>query len=271
MAPSKASLAPEFRKAGILAGDSVILHSSYKSLGAVEGGPNTVIDAILESVGPEGNLLVPTFTYCLANWGVEPYDYDRTPSRTGIITETARCRPDSTRSFHPTHSVAVIGPQREALTVNHLRATPLGYGSPFARMHDRNAFICMLGTRQDTNSALHFCEVVAGLPYIHVAFTERTSTELAWFINGDAQIEYAEIREVPGCSRGFNAIEQPLRDAGVLHDVMIGPARSQVFRFKELVDAAVEMLAENPAMLLCDVSTCKICPRRRNSLRKAQA
>ncbi len=185
-------------------GDAVILHSSFKSLGTVDGGPNTVIDALLDAVGSHGHLLVPTFTYSLPMWHVEPFDPKTSKARVGVIPEVLRQRPDAHRSFHPTHSVAVIGPHAEDIIRNHLHATPLGADCPFDRMRKFDAKILMLGTFQDTNSSLHLCEVLAGLPYVRVAFTEGQDFEIAWFINEDGQVEYTQFFEVPGCSRGFS-------------------------------------------------------------------
>lgn len=259
---SKQQLAEEFASAGIAAGDNLILHSSYKSLGSVEDGPNGVIDALLSVIGPDAHLMVPTFTYSLPMWNLEPFDLVHSRSRTGAITEVLRRRPDAFRSFHPTHSVAMIGPRAEELTSNHLHATPIGLQSPFASMHELDARILMLGTFQDTNSSLHYCEVAAGLPYTEVAFSPD-NCEIAWFLNENRQVEYTQIFEVPGCSRGFRKVEPLLRSADVLQDVSIAGAPSQLLNMRALVEAMKTILTVNPVILLCQTITCTICPKRR--------
>jgi aminoglycoside 3-N-acetyltransferase len=265
-----AEIADAIRGVGITAGDHVILHSSFKSLGPVAGGPDAVIDAVLSVIGPRANLLVPTFTYCLPIWRVEPFDIARTRARVGVVPETLRQRPDARRSFHPTHSVAVIGPDAESLIRNHLHATPIGLDSPFGRMRGLNAKILMLGTCQDTNSPLHLCEVAAALPYIQVCFSAGQTFELAWFLNESGQVEYTQIFEVPGCSRGFRIVEGPLRQLGVLKDVEICAARSQLIGLNDLVSAMCELLRKDPSLLLCDTQTCGICPKRRAHMKKSQ-
>jgi aminoglycoside 3-N-acetyltransferase len=260
-------LAAEFSRAGIRSGEDLIVHSSLKSLGEVEGGADTVVAALLDVLGPAGHLLVPTFTYSLTMWSREPFDRLASKSRVGAITEAVRLHPRAIRSFHPTHSVAVIGPDAEAIVRNHLHATPIGEGSPFARMCERGARILMLGTYQDTNSTLHYCEVAARLPYIHVTFSDGQDFEVAWFLNELGQIEYTQIFEIPGCSRGFRVVEEPLRRRGVLRDVKIGPAPSQLLECKALVETMRELLAEQPGMLLCETDSCVICPKRRAYLK----
>ena len=46
---------------GIEPGVTVMMHSSLSALGPVEGGPEAVVDALLEVIGPDGTLLVPAF------------------------------------------------------------------------------------------------------------------------------------------------------------------------------------------------------------------
>lgn len=261
-----AELARHFAAAGIKAGDNLILHSSFKSLGKVAGGPSTVVDSLLEVLGSQGNLMTPTFTYCFPMWNVEPFDLVRSKSRTGAISEAVRLRPEARRSFHPSHSVAVIGPDAEEIVSDHLDSTPLGAGSPFEKMHKSDAKILMLGTFQDTNSSLHYCEAMAGLPYTSIPFSNRQDFETAWFLNGSGRVEYLRITEVPGCSRGFRVVEPLLRQRGVLRDVQIGAAASQLLDLRELVDAMLELLRDDPGMLLCHTATCTICPKRRISI-----
>lgn len=76
-----------FRSLGIEPADNLIFHSSFRSLGEVEGGPAAVVEALLETVGSTGNLMLPTFNYTRPL--PEPYyDPNETPCRTGIIPET---------------------------------------------------------------------------------------------------------------------------------------------------------------------------------------
>ena len=61
------------RALGLAPGDVVLVHSSLGSLGHVEGGADAVIDALLDTVGTEGTVLVPTLT------GSEGLDADHPP------------------------------------------------------------------------------------------------------------------------------------------------------------------------------------------------
>ena len=52
-----------FRQTGVKTGDTIIVHTSYKSLGGVEGGADTVIDVMRELVGTRGTVLFPAFNF----------------------------------------------------------------------------------------------------------------------------------------------------------------------------------------------------------------
>ena len=86
-------LAEDFRRMGIKEGDALMVHSSLKSIGWVEGGADTVIDAILSVIGEEGVLFVPTLTATFHPPGYGPlqnnaWDPRLTPTRVGKKTDT---------------------------------------------------------------------------------------------------------------------------------------------------------------------------------------
>ena len=52
-----------FRHLGVEQDDPLLVHSSYKSFGEVEGGPQTVVRALEGALGPQGTLIMPTFNF----------------------------------------------------------------------------------------------------------------------------------------------------------------------------------------------------------------
>jgi aminoglycoside 3-N-acetyltransferase len=51
-------LANDFRKLGIRAGDTVMLHASVRSVGEVAGGPDAIYLALKSALTPEGTLMM---------------------------------------------------------------------------------------------------------------------------------------------------------------------------------------------------------------------
>jgi len=138
---TKQSLIRDFQNIGISQGDIIMFHSSLSRLGNVENGPETVINALLETVGKDGTLVAPTFSHISKRPGdftkdpLRYFDARATPSGVGKITETFRHYKYALRSCHPTHSVAAIGRHADYIIKDHHQCqTPFGKGSPFYRI-----------------------------------------------------------------------------------------------------------------------------------------
>ena len=101
---TKHDLCNVFCDLGLDSEDSLVVHSALRTLGPVDGGADAVIDALLEVIGPSGNLAVPTFSRVYPP--PAPYfDPSGTPSGTGILTEVLRKRPEAVRSRIDRHAV----------------------------------------------------------------------------------------------------------------------------------------------------------------------
>ena len=115
-------------KVGVKYGQSIMVHTSLKSLGFVCGGAQIIIEALLEGVGEEGTIMMPTQSWknldpeagvhweeprewwqlIRDNWPA--YDKNVTPTNTmGAVAEMFRSWPGSLRSDHPARSVAAGG------------------------------------------------------------------------------------------------------------------------------------------------------------------
>ena len=102
----KAELMREFKKIGISEGMALEVHSSLSSFGYIEGGANTVIEALMECVGENGSIFMPALRLSpamelteedkkmgiIVKLKVLPEDAPRTDM--GIIADTFRQRAD---------------------------------------------------------------------------------------------------------------------------------------------------------------------------------
>lgn len=130
-----------FQKAGLTSGDVLLVHSSYKSFGGVEGGPQTVIDAIRSILTDEGTLIVPTFNYDFCDG--KSFDI-KTPSKMGIISELVRTNSNSKRTFDPVFSFAILGKHKDYLA-DLKNEHSFGPNSIFAKLRELNAKIMIIG------------------------------------------------------------------------------------------------------------------------------
>src|SRR4028119_13893 len=125
------------------------VHSPLGRLGYVEGGAETVVDALREVVGPEGTVMVPTFNH----GGADIYDPRTTPSTNGGVTEALRRRPEAHRSLHPTHPYAAIAKHAEEIVAGHLEVDTFSRRSPLGKLADRGGFVLLLGVGMRANTA----------------------------------------------------------------------------------------------------------------------
>lgn len=147
-------------------GDAICVHSSVKSVGQPafrEGFMDIVIDAFKECVGPEGTIIMPTFTYNFCNG--EDYDVINSPSTVGALGEYFRMLPDVTRTLDPNFSCAVWGKERAYFTEDINRYQCWGEGTIWERMKHKNTKIILMGVDYESFTFLHHIEAVAKVPY----------------------------------------------------------------------------------------------------------
>src|SRR4051794_21215953 len=131
MALQRTDLVDGFRRVGLRAGQVVLVHSALRTFGEVEGGAETVVDALLDVVGPRGTLVVPTFTFAHEAESDPVVDRAADPSEMGAITEAARRRPEARRTTAFRHSFAAIGRRSEILAAVDPALHPFDFRSSF--------------------------------------------------------------------------------------------------------------------------------------------
>jgi aminoglycoside 3-N-acetyltransferase len=113
--------------------------------------PERLIRILQDLVGPEGTLLMLTFSFV----GKQAYyvashshfDAQNTPSQLGALTEVFRKSPGVIRSLHPTHSVSAWGRHANELVTTHHLGPTYGMSSPFYKLREFNGLVIGLGTQ----------------------------------------------------------------------------------------------------------------------------
>ncbi len=235
----------ELVELGLQRGDVVFLHSSLSSLGRVEGGADSVIDAFLHVLGPEGTLLVPTF------------------GSLGLITERLKQRPEAVESCHPRARVAAIGRDAAAICADHWKAeTAHGENTPFARIAELGGYVCLLGVDQDRNTTLHTAEALLRLPYL------KPTAEITFATPEGEQTKSWPC--FPGPHRDFIGLDPVFRASGKMAMGRIGSAVVRLIRGRDLIDISLELGKKDPAFVLCDNPNCADCVAQRAALRNAR-
>lgn len=161
---TKEMLKEHLREMGLNPTDAVMIHSSMKAIGEVEGRADTVLDALMEYFA-EGLLMLPTHTWATMNADHTVFDPEKEPSCVGLLTNLFMKRPGVLRSLHPTHSMAVWGPKGADFIRGEEHATsPCQPGGAWDRLRHIGAKILLLGVTHVNNTFIHVVDEAFDVP-----------------------------------------------------------------------------------------------------------
>ena len=246
---SKQSLLEQIKVLGIKPQDTLLIHSSMKAIGEVDGGADTVLDAFSEYLAP-GLLVLPTHTWRQINAEYNVFDVVNEPSCVGILTNLFRQRPGVVRSWHPTHSVAALGADAlEFISGEENMDSPCPRNGCWGKLYDRRAKILFLGANINRNTIIHGVEEWANIP-------NRVSS---WYQDlkirtPDGRMIHRPMRRhespIPDVSKNYGKLEAPLFAKNIATRGRIGDAESILVEVVPMVDLTMEFLRRNPDLFL---------------------
>lgn len=239
------NLVAGLRELGVAPGDVVFVHASLKRFGHVEGGEETVVQALLETVGPAGTVAMPGFTFQL-NIVPEPvFDVLHTPCWTGRIYEQFRLNHAAYRSHHCTHSVCAVGARAAELTETH-SVQPCGAESPFVKLAEWQGKIILLGVSHNSNTTFHAVEEREKLSYME--FRELPGATIVDEL-GEHRPLPTQIH-APTRRYDFNRMDEPLRREGIQRQGYIGDSLVRVIAAGEMLEYTAQAVRQDAEALL---------------------
>ena len=237
---------------GVRRGDALLVHSSLSSFGQVQGGAQTIIEALTETVGSEGTLMMLAQSagrFDPSEWRNPPvpeawwqrirletplYDPRKTPTEyVGVVSELFRTWPGSRRSEHQHSSFAAWGRRRDELLEVHRLDERFGDSSPLARFYDLDGRVLFLGTGFDTCTCFHLAEYRRNNP--------PTRTHKAVVLK-DGKRTLIEYTDVDTDSSVFGEIGRAFEQERPVRKTMIGRALCRLFSVRDGVDFARDRL-----------------------------
>jgi aminoglycoside 3-N-acetyltransferase len=255
MAPATVrTLAADLRALGVAPGDVLLMHSSYRSLGSVAGGPQAVVEALLDVLGPDGTLVVPTHTpenTDPATWvnppvppdwwpvirdGAPGFDVDRTPASRwmGRLAELVRTWPGARRSDHPQVSFAAVGRRAAEITAGHRLDDALGERSPLGAVYRLDGRVLLLGVGHDSNTSMHLAEWRQPAPPRH-----RTGSAVR---RPDGTAQWLEWTDVAEDESDFERLGADVEATGAVMIGRVAGATARLMGQRQLVDFAVSWI-----------------------------
>ena len=244
-------------KAGVKKGQSIMVHTSLGSLGFVCGGPQIIIEALLEGVGEEGTIMMPTQSWknldpemgvhweepkewwqiIRDNWPA--YDKDITPTNTmGAVAEMFRKWPGAIRSDHPARSVAAWGKNAKYLTENHDLSNIFGEGSPVAKLYELDGYVLQIGVGYDKNTSIHLADARAEYPGKHMETDSSAIMENGHRVWKTYETLYVDGEEFVDIGKAFEQECQVTK-------VQLGNGIITMMRQRDIVDFAVKWIEKN--------------------------
>ena len=250
---SKDCIIRDLREIGVKEGDHIAVALSLKSIGYVKGGPEAFIDALLESVGPNGTIMMNTHTRGFPISEITSdhiFDHRSTPAWTGLVPEAFRKRRNSIRSRHPICSVTAIGKLARYLTEGHDENSSLYM--PYSRLAKVGGKYLCIGLGNNLVAIRHEAQHLAGLfnvvPRFHgVKYRDAKGNVKIYIFNS------------PPCTKKLPELVPILKKMGIAKIGRIGRAYSILAPARELIDAMTGMLRKNPALNLCGNIFCLWC------------
>jgi aminoglycoside 3-N-acetyltransferase len=250
-------LVDELTALGVAPGQIVMVHASVNAIGRIMGGPNVLVQALLDALAPTGTLMmyvgwedIPDFVSNLPPAVQQEYYAEHPPfdpriARAmrdhGILAEIVRGWPSARRSLNPEASVAAIGARAEWITQDHPLNYGYGAGSPLEKLVEARGQVLMLGAPLDTLTLLHYAENRARMRHKRVIRyscpilreEERVWVEIEDYDTGEPHADYS-----------FEQIARAYLAEGKGRQGMIGSAPSYLFDAADLSAFAIAWLEQ---------------------------
>lgn len=253
-ASTPADLTAQLKALGVAHGGVLLVHTSFRAVRPVDGGPLGLIRALQAAIGPEGTLVMP-------GWGGDedtPFDPARDPvaEDLGVTAEVFRRQPGTLRADH-CQAFLAAGPKAAQILADPLPLPPHIPASPVGRVRDLDGQVLLLGVGHDADTSLHLAEIEGGAPYR----TPKYCTILQGGV--PTRVDFAENDH---CCARFALADDWLRAKGLQAEGRVGNAEARLIAARDIVATAVEHLAADPLIFLHSPGACEDCDEARASL-----
>ena len=239
------SFRSELAHIGIADGDFLLVHSRVGAAPLPE--VFACLNALIRSVEPSGTLAIPTFNFGFCR-GVA-YDYRKTPSEMGLLTELARRDRRAKRVHHPVYGFALFGKDAEALATTTRNKSAFGDDSIFAELRRRNGKILLIDLKiHETLTFFHHIEEMVGCDYrFHKTFTAPVIDAAG---NTSTESYQVFVRNLEmGVTTDVAPMEERLESLGLVSHGKLGRWSLQLLEAQPVFEATKKVPLEEPHLL----------------------
>ncbi len=245
MVYSKENIIEQIKDLGIGRNDTLLIHSSMKSIGEVKNGAETILDAFIEYLS-EGLLIFPTHTWATIDEKNCTFNPLTEPSCVGILSNLFMKRQGVFRSLHPILSVAALGKgAKEYVSGEENTDTPCSRNGCLGKLYEMEAKILFIGCGLRSNTIIHGVEewnqVPKRLTDDYIPFIIHTPD--GRFIDRPMRVHDHSRGDI---SENYGKIEEALLKNKIAHIGKIGEAKTYYCDVRKMVDLVSIFLKRNP-------------------------
>lgn len=257
-------IASGLRSLGLHRQSTVVVHSSLRSFGTVEGGAEAVAASLVEVCG---TVVAPSGTWDLTgvpgppglhgvnnacrsadSWDSFDAALDRAvpfsadlpiDKELGAVPEALRVGYPHCRGAHPLFSFLAVGPAAAEIVAKDRLDWPLG---PLEAVEALDGQVLLLGVGHTRNTSMHLAEQRLGRSRFYRYAKVGPSV-------------WAELPNIPGHSHSFDDIEPVLRRS--TRGLRIGECRARLIAIWDVLDAVTTAVLADPGALLCEDPECR--------------
>ena len=242
---TKSDLIQYLKEMNLSGTEAIMVHSSMKAIGEVDGGADTVVDAFMEYF-KDGLFMTPTHTWAQMSSEYATFDPETEPACVGIIPNVFRKRPGVVRSLHPTHSIAAYGKGAAEYILGEENATtPCPPGGCWDRLRKINAKILLLGVTHGRNTYIHSVDEALGVrdrltdapTLMHIVMPDGALKDVQMYRHYNRGIASGSF------SDHFDKMKQAFYDLGAAREVKFGDADCILCDAKKIFEVCEKLFA----------------------------
>ncbi len=243
---TKADIMTQLSNIGVQRGMLLLIDADCTMLGYISGGVQAIIEALMETVGYEGTIVMPAFNngnldpachgakrIMRENWGLvrdHAMPFHRKLSEPDTSDELVHqfLRNEGViRSYHPIYSFAAWGKYAKIICDKHPLHFGLSKESPLGKLTELNGYSLLLGCSYTDCTAFQLARYSGDqLPIKILSAPIEQNNRLVWKDMLDLELD----------NSGFEVIGQVMEERKIVKNMYLNSARCRVFYSREAVN-----------------------------------
>lgn len=237
----------QLEQLGIQKGMLLIVNADTLHMGYLNGGCQAVIEALMECVGYEGTIVVPTFTPQYKDPACQkdkpprqqwqeirkqalPFDRKLSEPMGADPFVYQFLRNDAVlRSNHPLYSFAAWGKYAKLICDKHPLHFALGKDSPLGKIYEMNGYCILLGCEYEACTMFHMAEYQKDIFPVKLVSAP---------IESNHRILWKDLLDIEQHNENFSEIGEVMEDRKIVKTAYIANSKCHFFSAREAVNLA---------------------------------